>query len=211
MLDLNEYIKLSVGLFAITAPIAAAAAYLGLSQGFSPKNKYKIMITASSLYIILLTSFAFWGEDILSFFSISINTFKVAGGALLFLTALEMMNNKKSNDGTACKSEEVSPFSIAIVPLGLPLLAGPGAISTIIVYTHMHNTLMHKLFITGVIFTVALVIFSLLWMTDKLSHVLNEHVTSLINRLMGLILAALGVEFIFAGAINQIVDVIERL
>ena len=211
MLDVNEYIKLTLGLLAITVPIAAAAVYLGLSQGFNAKDKRKIIITVSLLYVVILTGFAFLGEQILSFFSISINTFKIAGGALLFLSSLEMMGTKKVGSETNIDTQKASPISVAIVPLGLPLLIGPGAISTIIVYTHMHNTLMHKLFMTGVICTVALIIFWLLWLTDKLSFVFTDSLTSLVNRLLGLILAAMGVEFIFSGAIAQIVESIALL
>ncbi|MBM7072886.1 hypothetical protein SOPP22_07390 [Shewanella sp. OPT22] len=211
MLDFNEYIKLTVSLTAITAPMAAAAVYLGISKDFAPKEKRQTIYTACLIYVVILGSFAFWGEQVLSFFSISINTFKIAGGVLLFLSALDMMSPKQSSENHSPENEKASPISLAIVPLGLPLLAGPGTISTIVVYTHMHNSFKHELFMFAVICTAGLIILGLFLLTEKLSHKINGHATLMINRLIGLIVAALGIEFIFAGAIAHIIETTELL
>lgn len=211
MLDVNEYIKLTVSLTAITAPMAAAGVYLGVSKDFTPKEKRQTIYTACLIYIVILGSFAFWGEQVLSFFSISISTFKIAGGVLLFLSALEMMSSKPKSGSDSNENEKASPVSLAIVPLGLPLLAGPGTISTIVVYTHMHNSFIHELFMFGVICTAGLIILGLFLLTEKISHKINGHLTLMLNRLLGLIVAALGIEFIFAGAITHIIETTELL
>ena len=198
MLEWNDYIKLTVSLIAITSPVAALAVYLGLTEKLTHSAKHQVVLIATGLYAIILLAFTFFGEDILAFFSISIDAFKVAGGILLFLTALDMLGNKAPAK-TDESYEDASPFTLALVPLTIPLLAGPGTISTIIVYTHAHPSVEHDLMMTGVILTVTALIYLLFIFASKVSHWIHGSASELVNRITGLILAALGVEFIFAG------------
>ncbi|MGB0894851.1 MAG: MarC family protein [Parashewanella sp.] len=206
MLDINEYVKLTISLFAITVPVAAAAVYLGLTKDYSDSDKKKTIFATATMYFCILTLFTFFGENVLGFFSISINAFKIAGGIILFTSALQLVNSKKDKVKNADSEHSSSPLGIAIVPLGMPLLVGPGNISTIVIYTHMHPSLEHELFMTGVILTNTVFILAIFSLIKRFGKILNEHVTNIINRLMGLIIAAMGVEFVLAGSISHVLE-----
>ncbi|CAA0114881.1 Uncharacterised protein [BD1-7 clade bacterium] len=208
MLDWNEYIKLTLGLLAICSPFIAAAVYLGLSKSLTKTNRLKVIVATAITFSAILLTFTFMGEELLSFFGISITAFQVAGGILLFITALQMMTapTDDSHGEETVNHDGKSPVALAVVPLTIPMLIGPGAISTVIIYTHAHPSLMHDLMMSAVIITVSLVILLVLWTADRLSHVINETATLLVNRIMGLLLAALGVEFIFAGIVGHFAE-----
>ncbi|RLV60734.1 MarC family protein [Parashewanella curva] len=204
MIEINEYIKLTVGLFAITIPVAASAVYLGLTKNYSQTEKLKTIGITALLYFLILTMFTFLGESILNFFSISIEAFKVAGGAILFLSALQLAGDKGSNSKTEDSEQGSSPMAIAVVPLAMPMLIGPGSISTVVIYTHMHPSLLHELLMVGVILTNTLIIMLMFWLTNHFGKLLSDNVTSVINRLMGLIIASMAVEFLLTGSVVHI-------
>ncbi|CAA0079012.1 Uncharacterised protein [BD1-7 clade bacterium] len=208
MLDWNEYIKLTLGLLAISSPFIAAAVYLGLSKTLNKTNRLKVIVATAITFSAILLTFTFMGEELLAFFGISITAFQVAGGILVFITALQMMTAapEEHHDDESINNENKSPIALAVVPLTIPMLIGPGAISTVIIYTHAHPSLMHDLMMSAVIITVSLIVLLVLWTADRLSHVINDTATLLINRIMGLLLAALGVEFIFAGIVGHFAE-----
>ncbi|WP_133408388.1 MarC family protein [Parashewanella tropica] len=204
MIEFNEYIKLTVSLFAITVPVAASAVYLGLTREYSHIDKLKTIGLTAVMFFSILTLFTFFGENILNFFSISIEAFKVAGGAILFLSALQLVSSKTNISSSDNDEQSSSPMAIAIVPLAMPMLVGPGTISTVVIYTHMHPSLLHELLMVGVILTNTLIIMLVFWLTNHFGKLLSDNVTSIVNRLMGLIIASMAVEFLLTGSISHI-------
>jgi multiple antibiotic resistance protein len=200
MNDLS-FIHNFIGLFAIANPIGNLPIYMGLTAGKSNKETQKIVLVASIAFIIILVVSLLMGEAILSAFGISIASFRVAGGFLIFLMGMHMLQAKTSGvRHTQEENEEAqSADSIAIVPLAIPILAGPGTISTVIVFAHNTSSIADKLEETGVIVALAILIFGLYRSSNYISKLLRKTGMNIVTRIMGLITMAIAVEFMAKG------------
>ena len=142
----NEYVRLLVGLLALINPLTVLPIFLGLVQGRAEAEKRHISTVASVTVLVTLLIFTYFGGALLDLFAITIDSFRIAGGILLLLTALEMMR-ARAGAQTQGQDTEVNITSIGIVPLGIPLLAGPGAIVATMVFVQdsdgceMHDVL----------------------------------------------------------------------
>ena len=139
----NEYVRLLVGLLALINPLTILPIFLVLLQGRAEQEKRHISMVASVTVLVTLLSFTYLGGALLGLFAITIESFRIAGGILLLLTALEMMR-AKSTARAGGEDTEVNVTSIGIVPIGIPLLAGPGAIVTTIVDATALHSIAHK-------------------------------------------------------------------
>lgn len=201
MLEMQEYLKIFIGIFAILNPLGAVPLYLSLTAHHSePDKKYVAMTAAKAAAIILLVTL-FFGELILSFFGISVNSFRVGGGILILLMAISMLHAQTSGaKNTEAERVEASKReSIAIVPLAMPMLAGPGAISSIILYGNRAQEWQHYLIVSLEIVLVGIIIAILLRLSGKIAKRLGQTGMNIITRVMGLILAAIAIEFISLG------------
>lgn len=199
MLDFTEYTKFLIALIAIVNPIGIIPIYISLTAQYDIAQKAVIArLVVISATVILLVA-AFFGEIILAFFGISINSFRVGGGILLLLMAISMLNDTHKNLQQNKTMVEETGESIAIVPLAMPLLAGPGAISTVIINAYKGDGVGHYLLISLDIFILGL----LLWVILKLVPWIARHMSTvgihISTRISGLILAAIAVEFIVNG------------
>ena len=198
MLEFTEYTKIFISLFAILDPIGIIPVIILFTSGMSVSQRNRVGSLASYGVFFILLAALLAGEYVLQFFGISISSFRVAGGILLILMAFKMLNGnlKDMEDLTA----EESRSMLAIVPLSTPLLAGPGSISTVILDAHKGHDFYHYLAMSFVIFllsiTVWLTFLAAPWVERRLGNVGIDVFT----RLMGLVLAAIAVEFIAAGA-----------
>ncbi|RYY74870.1 MAG: NAAT family transporter [Gammaproteobacteria bacterium] len=197
MLSFAEYSQFFVGLLAIVDPLGAIPVFLILTARQSPKVKRAtIRLTVLSVFSVLVVSMAL-GEIILNVLGISINAFRCAGGLVLLLMSLAMLQSHlmKPSEVNELEADE----TVALVPLTIPLLAGPGAISTVIVYAHQSNELSHWLLIFAAITSVCFC----LWLTLVAMPWLSKHITAksiaMSTRIMGLLLAAIAIEFIAGG------------
>jgi multiple antibiotic resistance protein len=197
MLSFAEYSQFFVGLLAIVDPLGAIPVFLILTARQSPKVKRAtIRLTVLSVFSVLLVSMLL-GEAILNVLGISINAFRCAGGLVLLLMSLAMLQSHllKPNEVNELEEDE----TIALVPLTIPLLAGPGAISTVIVYAHQSSEWTHSILIFAAIASVCFC----LWLTLVAMPWLAKHITqksiAMSTRIMGLLLAAIAVEFIAGG------------
>ena len=197
-----EYAFLTFGsLFAIVDPFAAIPVFLALT-GDRPGDSKVVALRASSTSSIILLLFAAAGSFILRFFSITLPAFKIAGGIVLFVVGLEMLRARPSRTRSTAEeqSEAQSKEEVAIVPLGIPLLAGPGAIATVMVLASKAGDLEHRLAVFVCITVVGLITFLVLRSASFVSGALGKTGINLIGRVMGLILAATAVQFILDGA-----------
>jgi multiple antibiotic resistance protein len=158
------------------------------------------LVAATTVLFVLVASLLM-GEAILDFFGITIASFRVGGGILILLIAISMMHARLSE--TKHTQEEADDAaekeSIAVVPIGLPLLAGPGAISTIILFAHRGASLTHYVIGEAIILLLAVSIWFSFRMAPTIGRMLGKTGINIITRIMGLIIAALGVEFITNG------------
>jgi multiple antibiotic resistance protein len=201
MLEFTEYTKMLIGLVAIVNPIGAIPIFISLTSELETPARDAISKTVVySVLIILLLSLVI-GEWILIFFGIRISSFHVAGGILILLMAISMMHAKTS--GAKRTVEEVeeseSKESIAVVPLAIPLLAGPGAISTVILYAHKSSGLLHYFLVGLVIVTTTLILFLAFKSVSYISKSISQTGINIFTRIMGLILASIAIEFIANG------------
>jgi multiple antibiotic resistance protein len=201
MLNTHDYIKIFVSLIAIVNPIGAMPVFIDLITGIHDKQRLRIInVVAITVGFILLISL-FFGQSILEFFGISIHSFRVGSGILILLMAIAMMHAKMSPIMQTKEEADESrdKESIAVVPLAIPLLAGPGAISTVIIDAHRDTGIVHYAIISLEIAILSLV----LWVVLRLSPFISKHISAtginIFTRIMGLILAAIAIEFIANG------------
>ena len=187
-----------IGLFAVSGPLSSLPVYLGLTEGRSESEKIRIAVVAVFTYAVTLICFTFLGGVILHFFGISLAAFRIAGGLLLLLTALDMMRSD-GDDQRIEKLKASSSSAIGVVPIAIPLMAGPGAISTIVIYASAHASTEHSLLVSLVIATVALVLFVNLRLAVVMGPLVGKTGTTVMNRVMGLIVASIAIEFLLHG------------
>lgn len=197
-LNWPEYTKLFAGLLALLAIPNAIPVFIALTREHTPAEKRRIALVTALTVAITLVSFAWLGSVILDLFGISIASFRVAGGILILMSALAMMNPKPKADDVPQSSE--SKIAVGIVPLGIPLLAGPGSISTIIVYANLHESLGHVILVTLVILSITLIAYLAFRLAPMIAALLGQVGMDVFGRIMGLILGAIAIEFIFSGA-----------
>lgn len=201
---MTEYaylLKVAIALFAIVNPMGSLPIFISATSGWSKAERSRTARTVAITVMIVLGVSAFFGDMILDFFGITIPSFQVGGGILLLLIAISMMHGKQG--GTRQTAEEAQTMAerevIAIVPLSIPLLAGPGAISSMILTAQQHPGIWGHLSLLIPIALIALFIWGLLLLSEVITHTLGTIGINIITRLMGIILAAMAVEFIAKG------------
>ena len=201
MIDFAYLLKTGVALFAIVNPIGSIPIFISATNGWSSKDRNRITNLVAITVFSVLSVAALMGEHILNFFGISIPSFQVAGGILIMLIALHMLNgkqrqSKQSNSSTSSLDDK---DLLAVVPLSVPLLAGPGAISSIIIAAENHHNLISHLSLIIPISVVVLSAWIVLRLSGFIAHLLGVIGINIVTRLMGLILASMAVEFIAKG------------
>lgn len=187
-----------VSLFMICSPLTAIPVFLTLSRGRGLKERKQAALTAGAGVAVILLISTWIGQPLLEFLSIRIASFQCGGGVVLFLLALSMLNAEVSP--IRQKDDEVlRKPSFAIVPLAIPLMAGPGAISAAIVASSTFVTLQDRLLLSVASLCLGCLTTLLLLFSAQIEKYLGNTGLNIIARIGGLILAALAVEIIFQG------------
>ncbi|HAM50844.1 MAG TPA: hypothetical protein DCP92_09205 [Nitrospiraceae bacterium] len=199
------YIKIFTTLFATVNPFGAVPVFIGLTGSLTKRERRRVVLTASIAVAAVLIVAALIGDSLLNFFGICIPSFKVGGGILLMLMAISMMQGRHTQTRQTPEEaqEAEDKQSIAVVPIAIPLLAGPGAISTVIIYAHASFQPVHIALIICINLIVALVTWVALHVATPISNMLGKTGINIAARLMGLLLAAIAVEFV-AGGLAQL-------
>lgn len=201
-LDTTQLLTFGIGLLAIMNPIGNAAIYIGMVADRTPQQQHKTALTCGIAIAVILLIAVWVGWPILKFFGITIGSFELAGGLIVLLIALSMVrghphthtHNKKDSIDTY-KSKE----SIAVVPMALPIIAGPGAISVVISYGSKHHApldLIQQSIVCGI---AALILWFVLFFAPKIGRVLGENGMKIVSRVMGLILTAIAAQMMADG------------
>ncbi|HIO96814.1 MAG TPA: NAAT family transporter [Leucothrix sp.] len=202
--DSAEFLKSFVAILAIVNPIGIVPIFLALTQGDSIAERRKTArLTALSVGLILVIA-AFAGEAVLSFFGIGLPSFRVGGGILVLLMAISMLQAKQSRIRQSPSEAEYAEEKehVAVVPLAIPLMAGPGAISVVIIHGHQAVNLQGKILLGGSIFSVALLSLISLYLAESIGKALGVTGLNIATRIMGLILASIGVQMIAQGLVK---------
>ena len=201
MQNWNEYLQLLAGLVSVVNPIGAIPTFIALTSTRSTvERKRTAMVCAGAVCMVLLTALVA-GEPILNFFGISLPAFRVAGGILVLLMGISMLHAApdRSRHTPEEQAESSDKESIAVVPLAIPLLSGPGAISTTIVYGHMGHSWLHYILVGGVILSVASIVLIAMLAAPKIADAMGRTGMNVVTRVMGLLLTSIAVEFIAKG------------
>jgi len=197
-----EYSKFFISLLAIIDPPAAIPIFLALTANRSESERSRDARVVSVALVIILLVALYVGELILRFFGISFGSFRIAGGVLVLMMALEIMRDKKIS-GNADAAVILRRSSDAVVPLAMPLLAGPGAISMVIVYGLRGTSIWDYIAMTGCILLHGLVVWIFLRAAAQWRARISDAAIAISNKIMSLIMVAVAVEFI-ANGIKQL-------
>lgn len=198
--DLAPLITAFVTLFVIIDPLGLAPLFVALTTGETAARRRTIALTACLVAAGVLTVFGIFGDTVLAFAGISMPAFRVAGGALLFLTALDMLFEKRTKRREGQGEAADHDNDPSVFPLAIPLIAGPGAIATMILLASQGDgDLTWMLSIHLVMVAVLVVTFVLFLAAGVLERVLGPLGINVITRLLGMLLAALSVQFILDG------------
>ena len=201
MLDWAEYTKFFLALLVIVNPVGAVPLFVSMTEQHTVDEKRRIARAASAAVAVVLVLAAIAGQPLLAFFGITIASFKVGGAILILLLAISMMHatptGEKQTPEEAREAEDKE--SIAVVPLAIPLLSGPGAISTTIIYSTGRSSLSHILLIIACCLLVSLATWVALRAATPVSLWLGKTGVNIAIRLMGLLLAAVAGEIFTSG------------
>jgi multiple antibiotic resistance protein len=188
--------------FFVVDPLAAIPIFLAITGRETPAQRARTALRASITSGLTLAVFALAGGLIFRFFGISLGAFKIAGGVLLFLMSLDMMKAQPSRTKqTPEETEEgIEKDDVAVIPLAIPLLSGPGAIATVMVLMTRHREWTFAIPVFVAIALTAGATYALLRTAVALQKRLSKTALNVMMRVMGLILAAIAVEFVVAGA-----------
>lgn len=197
MIDPAFLITAFVALFVVIDPVGLTPLFVALTQGMSARARRAIGLRACLVAFVLLAMFAVFGEAVLGFIGISMPAFRVAGGALLFLTALDMLFERRAprREGQA---DEDHPDP-SVFPLALPLIAGPGSIATVILLSSQHPGWSGLAAVIGVTLAVIVMVFLFFLVSGLLERLMGKTGINIATRLLGMLLAALAVQFILDG------------
>jgi multiple antibiotic resistance protein len=187
--------------FFVVDPLAVLPIFLAITASDTSAQKRATALRAAITCGITLTVFAAAGSLIFRFFGITLGAFKIAGGVLLFLVALDMMQARPSRTRSTPEEEKegVSKADVAIIPLAIPLLSGPGSIATVMVLMSRHKQLIYAIPVFVSIVVTAIITWLMLRGAEWMERRLSKTFMNVVTRVMGLILAAVAVEFVISG------------
>lgn len=196
------FLKVFISLFTIMGPFSIVPSFLTLSQNFSDYQKNKVALKAVIIATCILFICALLGEKIFQFFGISLSSFKIAGGILLLLMGINMLHAKTPKTKTTHRElkDAMGTDDISAFPLATPLMAGPGAISTIIILSSQyHNKFSCILIILAVILLCASILFVFLVYSRIIHKFIGSTGLNIMMRMMGLVLSSIAIEQIITG------------
>ena len=195
-MEVAALITAFVTIFVVIDPIGLAPMFVAITKGADAGHRRKVALRSCAIAAILLTLFGLFGESVLGFVGISMPAFRISGGILLFLTALEMLFERRTQrrKGQATKADDPSVF-----PLATPLIAGPGAIATIILLTGQADGISELIAVHLVMLAVVALVLLFFLAAPLMERALGDTGINVVTRLLGMLLAALSVQFVLDG------------
>jgi multiple antibiotic resistance protein len=188
-------------------PIGTVPIFVGLTQDYSKKERSRVsLLTAFNVFIILAISF-FIGQYVLTFFGITITALKITGGIMIASSGFSLLNGRLSKKrGLNKKAEEEAQHrnSIALTPLAMPMLAGPGSMSLLIAFYQDHNSTAEIIFSTLAILAVSFAIFIVLRSADYIAKFLGASGIVAVSRITGFLTIAIGIQYIISAVLTII-------
>ncbi|EBA11074.1 MarC family protein [Roseobacter sp. CCS2] len=201
MTELPALIAAFTTLFIIIDPPGLAPVFIALTQGMDAAQRRAIAIRAFLVASSLMMVFLFLGEAVLGFIGISMDAFRIAGGILLFLTALDMLFQRRQarREDNAAEGQAEHEDDPSVFPLALPLIVGPGAITTVILLAGEAQGAADMAAIAGIIIGVLLIVLIAFLVAPAIERALGKTGLNIVTRVLGMLLAALAVQFVLDG------------
>ncbi len=196
------YISSLITFFVVIDPPGCAPIYAGLSAGASGAQRRAMAVRAVGVASAILLVFALFGEDLLKGLGISLASFRIAGGIMLFLIALEMVFEKRTQrreDRAAKVAENPQIEDVSIFPMAMPMIAGPGSIASVMLLMARNDGLERSAVVLAALATILLLTLAALLAAGPIMRVLGARIEAVITRLLGVLLAALAVQFVMDG------------
>jgi len=183
----------------IVDPIGLAPIFVALTQGMNARERRRIGLRAVVISAIVLAVFALFGDGLLRAIGISMPAFQIAGGVLLFLTALDMLFQRRTERREEQGANAEDDHDPSVFPLATPLIAGPGAIATMILLSNKAEGIAGQFAVQGVMLLVLGCVLALFFMASGIERALGRTGTLVVTRLLGMLLAALAIQFVIDG------------
>lgn len=201
---LEQLLKFFVTFFVVVEPVSLIPIFSGLTEGASDAYKHKMAAKAVIIAGLIMVLFALGGASLLDLMSVRLDSFRIFGGILLFLIALEMVFARESGTRmtTSERVESRRRADISVFPLAFPLIAGPGALATILLWFGPVRIAEQPVLFAALLAVAAIVLlmaFVMMWLAGPLMRVLGVTGANVANRLAGVILGALAVQFVIDG------------
>lgn len=200
-MDFEIYITALITLFVIIDPPGMAPIFAGLTDGTSTRHKRLMALKGSFIALGILIFFGFLGKSFINAIGITIDGLRVAGGIMLFIIALEMVMEKRT-ERKQVSAEKLDDYfdDISVFPVALPLLAGPGSIATIMLLMNNQETsVTGQMMIMAALVTVMLVAMISLMVAPRIMSLLGPSANAVITRVLGVVLAALAAQYVIDG------------
>ena len=196
------FVSALVTFFVIIDPPGCAPIFASLTQGVPAPHRRAMAVRSVLIATGILLFFALLGEDLLRALGVSLSAFKIAGGIMLFLIALEMVFEKRQ-ERRSTRAEDVKRDGevddISVFPMGIPMIAGPGSIASVMLLTARSEGVIGTLIVLGALGCILLLTLAALLAAGPLMRLIGEKLEGMITRLLGVILAALAVQFVLEG------------
>jgi multiple antibiotic resistance protein len=195
-----EFALLSfVSMFTMVNPLGVVPVYTAMTAKLSSQESHRVARKATFTALVILLAFALTGQWIFRFFSISVNSLRVVGGVIFFFMGYEMLQARLSRTQFDDETNHEYINDISITPLGIPIICGPGAITTSILLMNESKSAMQSGIVLGIIVLIMLLTYALLMGSKQVTHLIGENGNKVMLRLMGLIVMVIAVEFFFNG------------
>ena len=196
------YISSLITFFVVIDPPGCAPIYAGLSAAAPPAQRRAMAFRAVGVSTAILLVFALFGEDLLRGLGISLASFRIAGGIMLFLIALEMVFEKRTQrreDRAAKVAEDPEAEDVSIFPMAMPMIAGPGSIASVMLLMSRNDGWERTAVVLAAMGTILLLTLVALLAAGPIMRILGAKIEAVITRLLGVLLAALAVQFVIDG------------
>jgi multiple antibiotic resistance protein len=220
-MPLSKVVLLSfITLVTMVNPLAVVPSFVALTDGVSRTGRARVALIASLASIVVLTIFLVAGNWVFQFFGITVPAFQIMGGIIFFINALRTLvedddrraynigGDKRMEDKDVARAD-IDPSSIAVVPLAIPMLSGPGAITSTMLLVNLYPRIEQKIAVIVAIFGVGLASYAVLLAAVPLSRFIGDRGRAVFTKVMALLLGAIGVQFIINGLRPVLMEIIQ--
>jgi MarC family membrane protein len=206
-----------IALITMVNPLAVIPSFIALTYGETRRTRFRVAVSAGISCVIVLVIFLLAGNYVFQFFGITVPAFQIMGGVIFLMNAVRSLvdddrrgadfGREKRMEEKDVEKAEMDPTSIAVVPLAIPMLSGPGAITTVMVLVNLYPGFEQKMAVIVSIIAVGVVSIAVLLAAMPISRVIGDRGRAVVSKVMALILGAIGIQFIINGIKPVMLDI----